>query len=237
MNRTEGALGSEWQKRTIVAPKAHLQSSAKDGPRYPGFSAVRGNADFGIFGNFWIFADGKQVRPHRFRRYHWLWSCNMDSIEGFGSHWWRGKRFGRPKLKLHRLTHFQNPILAKSAPDWDFGQIFVYFRKTSPSVALTGKGSKNERSAMTSRSFIFWPIGKIRLQTKVDSKIFDFFVEIFRFQISKFQISDFRFQNFQISDFKISILQISKFSDFEKSQIFQISQNPFFRFSKCSDSF
>ena len=33
-----------------------------------------------------------------------------------------------------------------------------YFRKTSPSVTLTGKGSKNERISMVSRSFIFWPI-------------------------------------------------------------------------------
>ena len=48
-------------------------------------------------------------------------------------------------------------------------------RKTSPSVTLTGKGSKNERIAMTSRSLIFWPIWKIRLQKKVRSKIFDFF--------------------------------------------------------------
>ena len=36
----------------IVAPKAHLQSSAKDGPRYVRFSAVRGNADFGQFWDF-----------------------------------------------------------------------------------------------------------------------------------------------------------------------------------------
>ena len=36
----------------IFAPKAHLQSSAKDGPRYVRFSAVRGNADFGRFWDF-----------------------------------------------------------------------------------------------------------------------------------------------------------------------------------------
>ena len=39
----------------IVAPKAHLHSSAKDGPRYVRFSAVRGNADFGRFWEFLNF--------------------------------------------------------------------------------------------------------------------------------------------------------------------------------------
>ena len=53
----------------------------------------------------------------------------MDSFEGFDSHWSRGKCFNRPKLKLHRLTHFQNPILAKYASDWDFAQILVHFGK------------------------------------------------------------------------------------------------------------
>ena len=94
-------------------------------------------------------------------------------------------------------------------------------RKTSPSVALTGKDSKNERISIASRSFIFWPIGKIRLQKKVGPKFSDFRFQNFqisdfkknRFQISKF--SDFRFQNFQISDFEKSRnFQISKFSDF-----------------------
>ena len=33
----------------LFAPKAHLHSSAKDGLGVPGFSYVRGNADFGIF--------------------------------------------------------------------------------------------------------------------------------------------------------------------------------------------
>ena len=68
----------------------------------------------------------------------------------------------------------------------------VIFRKTSPSVALTGKDSKNERISIASRSFIFWPIGKIRLQKTVGSKIF----EILRFQISK--ISDFEYFRFRI---------------------------------------
>ena len=36
----------------VFAPKAHLHSSAKDGPRYVRFSAVRGNADFGRFWEF-----------------------------------------------------------------------------------------------------------------------------------------------------------------------------------------
>ena len=36
----------------LIAPKAHLQSSAKDGPRYVRFSAVRGHADFGQFWDF-----------------------------------------------------------------------------------------------------------------------------------------------------------------------------------------
>ena len=52
-----------------------------------------------------------------------------------------------------------------------------FFRKTSPSVALIGKDSKNKRMAIASRSFIFWPIWKICLQKKVGSKNF----EIFRF--------------------------------------------------------
>ena len=38
--------------RNFFAPKAHLHSSAKDGPRYVRFSAVRGNADFGQFWDF-----------------------------------------------------------------------------------------------------------------------------------------------------------------------------------------
>jgi hypothetical protein len=79
----------------------------------------------------------------------------LDSLEDFEKKKSRGKRFGRSKLNFASVTHFQNPVLAKSAPEWDFGQIFVYFRKTSPSVALTGKGSKNERSSMASRSLIF----------------------------------------------------------------------------------
>ena len=67
------------------------------------------------------------MRAHRFRCYHWPGSCHVDSFEDFDSHWSRAMRFGRPKLKLHRLTHFQNPILLKYAPDWDFGQILVRF--------------------------------------------------------------------------------------------------------------
>ena len=85
-------------------------------------------------------------------------------------------------------------------------------QKTSPSVAPTGKDSKNERISIASRPFIFWPIGNIRLRKKV---------------VSKF--SHFRFQNFQISDFKFFRFQISKFSD-SRFQNFQISKFSDFRF-------
>jgi len=64
-----------------------------------------------------------------------------------------------------------------------------YFRKTSPSVALTGKDSQNERISIASRSFIFWPIGKIRLQKKVGSKKVGSKVIFSDFKISRFQIS------------------------------------------------
>ena len=95
------------------------------------------------------------MRVHRFRCYHWPCGCPVDSLEDFEKKKSRGKRFGRSKLNFASVTHFQNPVLTKSAPDWDFAQILVHFRKTFPPVALTGKGSKNERSAMTSRSFTF----------------------------------------------------------------------------------
>ena len=36
----------------IIAPKAHLHSSAKDGLGVPGFSYVRGTLIFGFSGNF-----------------------------------------------------------------------------------------------------------------------------------------------------------------------------------------
>ena len=64
---------------------------------------------------------------HRFRCYHWVWSSSLDSFEDFDSHWSRAKRFGRPKLDFASVKHFQNPILLKYAPDWDFGQILVRF--------------------------------------------------------------------------------------------------------------
>ena len=67
------------------------------------------------------------MRAHRFRCYHWPCGCPVDSFEDFDSHWSRRKRFGRPKLKIAGVTDSQNPILAKSASDWDFGQIFPYF--------------------------------------------------------------------------------------------------------------
>ena len=98
--------------------------------RYPGFSAVRGNQDFRIFGNILIFPDRKQVRPRRFRCYHWPCGCSLDSFEDFDSHWSRRKRFGRPKLELHGLTHSQNPVLGKSARlgfQSDFGAFFGNF--------------------------------------------------------------------------------------------------------------
>ena len=66
---------------------------------------------------------------------------------------------------------------------WQVWPKIRYFRKTSPSVALTGNYTKNERISIANRSFIFWPIRKIRLQKKVGSKLFEIFVEIFRFQI------------------------------------------------------
>ena len=69
------------------------------------------------------------MRANRFRRYHWPRTSSLDSFEDFDSHWSRGKRFGRPKLKFASVTHFQNPILAKYAPDWDFAQILVHFWK------------------------------------------------------------------------------------------------------------
>ena len=69
------------------------------------------------------------MRVHRFRRYHWPCSCSLDSFEDFDSHWSRGMRFGRPTPKIASVTHFQNPILAKYAPDWDSAQILVHFLK------------------------------------------------------------------------------------------------------------
>ena len=53
----------------------------------------------------------------------------MDSFEDFGSHWARGMRFGRPKLKIAAYDTFENPKWANPAPDWDFGQILMYFLK------------------------------------------------------------------------------------------------------------
>ena len=56
-----------------------------------------------------------------------LTRCPVDSFEGFGSHWWRGNRFGRSKLKISRVYTLENPKWSNPAPDWDFGKILVYF--------------------------------------------------------------------------------------------------------------
>ena len=99
------------------------------------------DADFGIFEKIWIFPDGKQVRVHRFRRYHWPCSCSLDSLEDFDSHWSRRMRFGRPKPKIASVTHFENPILVKYAPDWDFAQILMHFWKILDFAALVVAGT------------------------------------------------------------------------------------------------
>ena len=49
--QADGSLSKTQTPTHIIAPKAHLHSSAKDGLGVPGFSYVRGNADFGIFEN------------------------------------------------------------------------------------------------------------------------------------------------------------------------------------------
>ena len=107
----------------LFAPKAHLQSSAKDGPKAPWIFWCPASSWFwsilGFSENFWIFPDRKQVRVHRFRRYHSVCRCPADSFEDFDSHWSRAKRIGRPKLKIASVTHFQNPILTIFF--WKFG--------------------------------------------------------------------------------------------------------------------
>ena len=119
-----------------------------------------------------------------------------------------------------------------------------YFRKTSPSVALTGKDSKNERISIASRSLIFWPIGKIRLQKKS-------WIEIFRFQISKNQKSkilkiekfskdfNWKFSNFRISKFSIfRFFEKFQLKSFENFSIFKIFDFSIFRkFSNFGDFF
>ena len=93
----------------VFAPKAHLHSSAKDGLGVPGFSYVRGNADFGIFENIWIFPDRNGVRARRSRSHHWLSSCPLDSLRCVGGHWSRQETLDRPKLIFAAVTrpHFR----------------------------------------------------------------------------------------------------------------------------------
>ena len=118
--RAEGALTFECQRRT----------------RSTWFFVCPRNANFGIFWIFWIFPGGNEEVHRRSRRYHWPCSCSLDSLRCVSSHWSCQKRFGRPKLKLHRRKIFQNPILAKYAPDWDFAQILVHFLKILIFAAL-----------------------------------------------------------------------------------------------------
>ena len=112
---------------------------------YTGFSAVRGHQDFGRFWEFSnifeFFLTENRCVPVDSDAYHGPCSCPTDSFEDFDSHWSRGERFGRPKLKLHRRKIFQNPILAKYAPDWDFAQILVYFLKILDFAALVVAGT------------------------------------------------------------------------------------------------
>ena len=106
-----------------------------------------------------------------------------------------------------------------------------YFRKTSPSVALTGKDSQYERISIASRSFIFWPIGKIRLQKKVGSKIFENFwnlkSEILKSEIWKFW--NLKSENFEIWKFwnlKVLVCDFPEILEptFFWRRIFQIGQ-------------
>ena len=129
---------------------------------------------------------------------------------------WQQIHLSRPQAQLSRSTFvlYYVRFLGRSRRTYVRNQLFSrYFRKTSPSVALTGKGSKNERSSMASRSFIFWPIGKIRLQKKVGSKKFEIFVKFFRFQIWKFW--NLKSENFEIWKLKILKSEIWKFWNLE----------------------
>ena len=56
-------------------------------------------------------------------------------------------------VKSERNTS-ESVCFAPSSARYSKGEI-RYFRKTSPAVALTGKGFKNERIPLASRSFIF----------------------------------------------------------------------------------
>ena len=109
------------------------------------------------------------------------------------------------------------------------------FRKSSPSVALTGKDSRNERISIASRSFIFWPIWKIRLQKKVGSKFSDFrFRKIEKSKILKIEkfSKDFnwKFSNFRISKFSIfRFFEKFQLKSFESFSIFKIFDFSIFR--------
>ena len=63
-------------------------------------------------------------------------SCSLDSLRCVNSHWSRGERFGRPKLKIARVYTLQNPKRSNPAPEWDFGQILVHFLKILIFAAL-----------------------------------------------------------------------------------------------------
>ena len=87
---------------------------------------VRGNADFVIFWNFWIFPDRNRVVVHRLGCYHWLCGCTVDSFEDFGSHWPRAKSLDRPKLEIARVDRLENPKCQNPVRDWDFDQILDF---------------------------------------------------------------------------------------------------------------
>ena len=112
---------------------------------------------------------------------------------------------------------------------------FRYFRKTSPSVDLTGKDSKNECISIASRLFIFWPIGKFVLKKKLDRnfQISDFeksknrkfwkSKNFRRISIEIFRKSKIRkFQNSKIRKFSIEILR--NFFDFQNFRFFDFSK-------------
>ena len=139
----------------VVAPKAHLHSSAKDGPRVPWFFCCpRVRLILGFSEMFEFLLTEKRCVP-------------IDSEATIGpvaatcivsktlKKKFAGEVVWSTKSEVTSSETFSKSGSGQIAPDWDFAQIFVYFRKTSPSVALTGKGSTNERSSMASRSFIF----------------------------------------------------------------------------------
>ena len=70
-------------------------------------------------------------------------------------------------------------------------------------VALTGKDSKNERNSIASRSFIFWPIGKIRLQKKS-------WIEISEYVKQWDRISDLLGISLKLCEMDFKILKITQ---------------------------